>query len=128
MSRKEFVSRVLKGYYEDKELNIDTLCITVKYVLPIFGECVHEVKDTESGKLIKIIDRDVANCYIAPEGVEVSEEDLDMSTLALVLYTNKEGEINFIEHGYGAFTKANKDAVLFVSSLIGKKLLFDKEN
>ena len=103
--------------------SVEDLKKVLKRYLHIFGECVLDIEEQEDGKKIKVIDRDVYDSYIDANGKEV-KDSIDMSTVSLVLYTDKANVINFIEHSYGAFTKANKDSVLFVANLIGKTIIF----
>lgn len=110
----------MKGSY-----TLEDLKVVLKRRLPVFGECMLEVKEDEDGKEIRVIDKDVYNIYVDASGNEIEmEEDIDMSTVPLVIYTDKDNVINFIEHKYIAFTKANKDIVLFVVNLIGKVVEF----
>lgn len=102
---------------------VEDLKKVLKRRLYIFGECVLEIEEQEDGKKIKVVDKDIYDGYIDAKGKEV-KDTIDMSTVPLVLYTNKENVIDFIEHRYGAFTKANKDSVLFVANLIGKTIIF----
>lgn len=123
MSEKEFYKNILENFFEELEWNIDEFARMVKYPLHIFGEVGYEVNEIENGKLIKILDIDEADYYIAPKDADIKREDVCMVTVALKFEIDKNGYITIIYTNTGMFTRANKEAMLFVSSLIGKKIV-----
>lgn len=125
MGKNEFFKTVANTYFEPLECSVADLVEMLTPMLPIFGVAVVEVIETNDGKTLRVIDKDYADCYVAPEGVEVTDEMLDMSTVAMVLYVDKVGVVTFVEHNFKVFTKSNKNNVLFYSSLLGKTIVFE---
>jgi len=86
---------------------------------PTFGEMEVIVTEIEDGYKIKVYDKDIYE-YIDVDGNKQTE---DMNSEIVTMFTDKEGIIGFIEHGFGAFTKSNKDLVIHTANFIGKKVL-----
>ena len=125
MDRRDFDENVREHYFKSGTHKIGTLVELVCSVVPVFGAPEVEISDNDDGgKAVKIIDKDTAEIVLAPKGTKIPEKDADMSGTVLVLHTNKDGIINFIEHGMNAFTRANKSQVLFCAGLIGHKVEF----
>lgn len=85
---------------------------------PIFDEIEVIVTETDDGYKIKVGDKDICE-YNDDSGNKKVE---DMSCNVMTMYTDKEGIINFIEHGFGAFTTANKNLVIHTAHFIGKRI------
>lgn len=130
MSRQDFFNVIAEDYYKDCALSFQKLKTTVKGVFPVFGELevkVMEVQlnENETCTEVTYIDNDQGDIIIAPEGVDVSEIDTDMSCTVLSFTVGHDGIINTVNSNMGFFTRANKDILLFSGFLIGKKVIFD---
>lgn len=86
---------------------------------PIFGELKVKVTNVDDGYKIEVRDKDICE-YADSEG---NRKVKDMSCNVVTMFTDKEGVINAIEHGFGIFTKANKDLVIHTANFIGKQIL-----
>lgn len=92
-----------------------------------YEEVFHELtKNIHGDKLFGIVKkRDDGEYKIQPVDVTTmypitGDGDPELTiTTPITLYTSTEGEIHFIEHRYGAFTKVNKEAVERLVSLVG---------
>lgn len=92
------------------------------YIPPFFGECLLEIEEQENRYKVKVLDRE-KDQLVNNEG-EVVEEDYQSTTCSATLYVDKKSHlITFIEHGYNAFTKANKNQVMYLCDLVGKELI-----
>lgn len=96
------------------------------YVKPLifFGEIQFEISQEDDGHKIEILDHEEGR-LIDVKG-NVVEENYTSTTIKATLYTDNEGTIFFIEHGFGAFTRANKKQVELMASLIGMKIEIEK--
>lgn len=106
-----------------KEIAQFTLDEYKKYLsaYPIFGELEVVVTETDDGYGYKIEVKDLEVCeYIDEDGNKNVE---DMKCNIVTMFTDKEGIIGCIEHGFGVFTRANKDLVIHTANFIGKKIL-----
>lgn len=90
-----------------------------------FGELVMEIKETEGGSL-QITPIDVESGQLVNSKGEVVENDYTSSTSCFTCYVNETGKIGFIEHGFSAFTNANKDRVKYLLQLLD--MTFDYED
>ncbi len=86
---------------------------------PIFGELKVKVTNVDDGYKIEVRDKDICE-YADSEG---NRKVKDMSCNVVTMFTDKEGVINVIEHGFGIFTKVNKDLVIHTANFIGKQIL-----
>jgi hypothetical protein len=128
MDRKEFYEHIKNDFFIERTANIEAFKIMVTSAAPVFGKLETEIEGKENGgRVIRFIDRDEADIVMAPEGVDTSEVNTDMSTVVMTLHLDEEDTIVVVEHGFKIFTRANKEQVLLYSSLIGKKISFDKE-
>lgn len=129
MSRDEFFHAIAKDFFKDLTTDFDGLKSMIQGALPVFGELETEIEDKEDGgKKITFIDRDEAQIVMVGEGVDpedLDDIDTDMSTTVATLHLNKEDRISIVEHSMHMFTPANKNNVLFLASLIGKKVDFE---
>jgi hypothetical protein len=124
MKRREFFEKIKEDYFNDLTCEFKDFKEMVCGVLPVFGVLEIEynrVSDHE--KIIIFKDVDEAMFVIGPEGYDVTLEDLDMSGQVMKITMDGENVIHLVEHGVRMFTPANKDTVLFLGSIIGKKLL-----
>lgn len=85
---------------------------------PVFGEMHLSVGKEKEGYKIVVSDREVYT-FIDEKG---SKQKENMSTRIITMYTNKEGVIHFIEHGFDFFTKTNKELVIHTAMFIGKQI------
>lgn len=85
---------------------------------PIFGELELLISKESDGYKIVVFDKEVCE-YIDDDG---NKNTVDMSNKVVTMYTDKEGMIGFIEHGFGAFTKANKNLVIHTANFVGKQI------
>lgn len=85
---------------------------------PIFGDMEVFVSKEKDGYKIIVIDKDICT-YTDADGKEQTE---DMSHSVVTMYTDEKGVIGFIEHGFQAITKANKDLVIHTAMFIGKQI------
>jgi hypothetical protein len=122
--KQAFLKSVQDDFFKDLRIDLDGLKDYASRAFTAFGTV--EVKDEgvdEDGLIaLRFIDNDTADMAFAPEGVEVSEEQMDMSTTLCTLYLDKTGLICGVSHGFKYFTPANKENVLMAAFLIGKKV------
>lgn len=122
MTRREYFNLIRDNYYIDRTFLLDNLKDMVRSVAPIFGELEVEIKDIDGGKEIFFIDNDEGDIIIAPDEMDTSEINTDMSTVAFSLTVNENNIIDTVNSNMGFFTKANKDLLLFSGHLVGKKV------
>ena len=82
------------------------------------GELKLDIKKREDGFKLVVCEYELM-CFYNPETLEPTGEQDEFNSVMLTLYTNRDGEIGFIEHPYGAFTRVNAREAAFVISLIG---------
>jgi hypothetical protein len=124
MERKIFFNKIKEDFFEKLECSFEGFKDMVCGAMPVFGKLETDIIELQTGKIIIFRDIDHAMFTIAPEGYEPTEEDLDMSGTIMTLTLDTENEIKTVEHGVRLFTPANKEAVLFLSSIIGKRIIF----
>lgn len=129
INRNEFFHAITESFFKDLTTDFTGLCEMINGALPVFGMLAVKVEDMEDGdKRITFIDKDDADFVITGEGVsqeELDDLDTDMTTTVVTLYLDKEDKISIVDHSMNLFTPANKNHVLFLASLIGKKVLFE---
>ena len=105
----------------NKEITQLTFDEYKKYLTPypIFGELKVKVTNVDDGYKIEVRDKDICE-YADREG---NQKVKDMSCNVVTMFTDKEGVINAIKHGFGIFTKVNKDLVIHTANFIGKQIL-----
>lgn len=86
---------------------------------PIFGELKVKITNVDDGYKIEVRDKDICE-YTDSEG---NRKVKDMSCNVVTMFTDKEGVINVIKHGFSIFTKVNKDLVIHTANFIGKQIL-----
>lgn len=125
MTKQDFFKFLLNDFFEERTCSIKDLTNTIEMIMPVFGSIDVKVEEKEYGeKSVTFIDKDESMAVIAPKGVEIPDEMLDMSTTILRLTVDKENKITIVEHGLNIFTPANKEIGVFQLSLIGKKIKF----
>lgn len=85
------------------------------------GELKLDIKKRNDGFKIVVCEYEVMDFYDG-KTLEPTGESEEYNLVRLTLYTNQDGETVFIEHSYGAFTRANAREVAFVVSFIGKTI------
>jgi hypothetical protein len=127
MNRREFFQKIKEDYFNDLTCEFKDFKEMVCGVMPVFGVLeIEYVRVSDHEKVIIFKDIDEAMFVIGPEGSNVTLEDLedlDMSGQIMKITMDGENVIHLVEHGVRMFTPANKDTVLFLGSIIGKKLL-----
>lgn len=125
MTKKEFYKKIAEGYFDELSVSLDDFCEMLKGVYPVFGVLKTEMEDKENGYIeITFIDDDKADAVFSNNpDLEVDESLLDMSTVILKLTLSKEGVITTISHGIHLLTPVNKENILFLGSLINKKII-----
>lgn len=103
----------------DNTINIHQLKDHMK-PLVMFGEVLIEVKQNSDGYKIEILELEEGQ--LVNLNNEVVEDNHSSTTCVSVLFTDEKGEINFIEHPFGAFTKSNKDIVPILLELVGETI------
>lgn len=105
----------------NKEITQLTFDEYKKYLTPypIFGELKVEVTNVDDGYKIEVRDKDI--CEYADK--EENQKVEDISCNVVTMFTDKEGVINVIKHGFSIFTKVNKDLVIHTANFIGKQIL-----
>ena len=67
----------------------------------------------------------IIEVYERDEGFSYDEKS-EKKTYSLIkfytLYLNEDNVVGYIDHSHGAFTQANKDAIIHLVSLIGSKI------
>lgn len=122
MNRKEFFNKVKNEYYETQSISLENFCKTYKKVAPIFGELEVKTEKLEDGEIKLIfIDKDEYDFAVNSNG-EIKNNYIDMSSVSMVLYLDKNGVVKTVENSITIFTPANKDLVLFCGSLIEKRI------
>jgi hypothetical protein len=124
MKRREFFQKIKEDYFKDLTCEFKDFKEMVCGIMPVFGTLEIEYNRVSDHEKI-IIFKDIAEAMfvIGPEGHDVTLEDLDMSGQIMKITMDGENVIHLVEHGIRMFTPANKDTVLFLGSIIGKKLL-----
>jgi len=84
------------------------------------GEMKLEVEPYKTGYKIKVID----SCEYSYE-LDGDSIDSGCDCIIVTLYVDEKGFINVIDNGFGLFTKANKNRVIYIASLIGTELIGD---
>lgn len=74
---------------------------------------------TENGWKIDCIEIDE---YTVQNKNGEEENRTDMTGLCTLYVRTEDGSVTFIEHPFGTFTEANKEEVIHLVSLIGKKI------
>lgn len=126
MERKEFFEAIKDSFFEEKSVDFEGFKSMIRGAMPVFGTLGVEVKDEgEDEKIITFIDNDEADMIMGSEEVNINEVNTDMSTVLMELSLNSDGVIKTVSHGIGGFfTPTNKEQVLLLASLIGKKIHF----
>lgn len=83
------------------------------------GELKLDIKQHDDGFKIVLCEYEEM-VFIDMETGEPTGEQTEYNLVRLTLYTDNLGVIRFIEHGYGAFTRANAAEATFVISLVGQ--------
>lgn len=122
MTKKEFYDKIRDTYFDEGTCSLEEFKKMLSSAMPVFGELETKIEENEKEIVITFIDRDEADEDFVPEEEGLTREDFDMSCIIITLYLGKDGTIKIVEHYLGIFTTANKDAVLFLGSLIGKKI------
>ena len=93
-----------------------------EYLQPLihFGEMELKIINRDVGKKIEVFERDDYE-YTDHDGEKITGGDL---TKPYALITDTGGKIGFIEHPYGAFTRANKKDIIYLLDLIGIVIAF----
>lgn len=93
-----------------------------QYVKPLvfFGEMQIEISEEKDGFKICILDHEEGQ--ILDVNGKVVDPNYSSTLRRATLYTDESGEVNFIEHGMGAFTRANKEHVILLANLIGQTI------
>jgi|GEM_PF-6474041 len=123
MDKKVFFNEIKDNYFISQSCNLEDFKTMVCSVLPIFGELKTTIAIDENEKIITFIDVDEADISFAPEDLVLTKEDLDMTAIVFRLVINSKGVIIMVEHNMDIFTCINKEFVLFLSSIIGNKIL-----
>jgi hypothetical protein len=124
MKRREFFEKIKEDYFNGLTCEFKDFKEMVCGVMPVFGVLEVEYnRISDHEKVIIFKDIDEAMFVIGPEGCDVTLKDLDMSGQIIKITMDGENVIHLVEHGVRMFTPANKDTVLFLGSIIGKKLL-----
>lgn len=125
MTKEEFYKKIAEGYFDELSVTLDDFCQTLKCVHPVFGALKTKMEDKEDGnKELVFIDEDKADMVFSTNpDAKIDESLLDMSTIILKLIIDEDGKIIFVNHGVSFLTPANKDLILFLGSLINKKII-----
>ena len=124
MERRIFFEQIKNSYFENLSSDFKEFKDTICAVMPVFGTVeIEYIRISEYEKIMIFKDIGEAMFVVGPEGYDVTLEDLDMSGMILKITMDGENVIHLVEHGIRMFTPANKDIVLFLGSIIGKKLL-----
>lgn len=125
MDKKEFFEKIKETYFEELTCDFEDFKTMLYGAIPVFGELETKITEKEDEKIIVFRDIDSADAAFVSEGYKLDESDLDMSGTIMTLTLDKDNVIKLVENNAGGlFTKANKDIVLFLGSLIGKKIKF----
>ena len=108
------ISNKVKEIMKEEYMGVEELSTALR-TFPVFGELVLEITEEIDGYKINAWDRDLAI-------IEDTLNEVDMSCSVLVLYTNKDKKINFINNPYNSITKSNVEFVRFVCDFIGKTI------
>ena len=103
----------------EEDMTLDEFKIQLKPLI-FFGEMKLNISKEDDGFKIEVFDHEEGQ-LVNLKG-EVVEPNYSSTTKNATFYTDEKGEINFIEHGMGAFTKANKDKVIYLANFIGEKI------
>ncbi|QST02555.1 hypothetical protein IMZ31_24200 (plasmid) [Pontibacillus sp. ALD_SL1] len=125
MNREQFFEAIKDGFFKEQKADLEGFKQMVKGALPVFGTLETTITDLSDGKTITFIDRSEADMIYAPEGVDAEDVNTDMSSVIMELNVDTEGVIKTVSHGIqGLFTPSNKESVLLLASLVGKKIDF----
>lgn len=124
-SKQNFFKQVAEDYFEKREVSLENFCKMVQKVCPVFGTLKTEIKECDnSDKEITFSDEYIANMIISNKPIKNDNlEDIKETSTILQIILDSEGRIKFISHGIPFFTSANKGLVLFLGSLIDKKII-----
>jgi hypothetical protein len=124
MKKQEFFEHIECDYFKKLGCDFGDFKEMVSVIMPVFGVLkVDYERKSENEKIIIFKDVDQAMFVLVEDGYEIKEEDMDMTSNIMKIILDKEDVIKIVEHGIKIFTPANKDTVLFLGSIIGKKLL-----
>lgn len=123
LNKKGFYEQILNTFFDELTCDFNDLKSMIKRIIPIFGELKTNIIEEDNDIKIEFIDKYNADIYFASDNYELSEEDMDMTSIALILYVDKiEKRIRAVDHNMDIFTPANKESVLFLTSIINKKV------
>lgn len=122
MDNTNFYKAVAESYNDNLKCSLNGLKDMVIGAFPIFGELIVNIEDIKDGKKMTFIDKDKANMVVGGNISSLTEDDLDMSAIALKITLDKNNKVTIVEHGVSFITPANKNLMLFLGSLVGKKI------
>lgn len=125
LKRKDFFKAIANDYFEERSITLEDLKKTISSVMPVFGKLEVEITEENDDKIFIFTDVDKADVAFIPEDCKLTEEQLDMSCTLLKLIVQEDNKIQIVEHGLGMLTPANKEVILFLGSLIGKKINYN---
>lgn len=106
-SDKIFYNNIITDYIFNNEISFNELCSKLKIVMRIWGELETEIKEVDGKIEIKFIEKDL---YSTNERIK--------------MYLNLKNEIKIIEPSIIVISPVNQASVLFLGSLIDKKIIF----
>jgi len=119
MPENSFIIDVKDSYFEEKTIELEELKKNLKEVMPVEGYVDSEMIAKDG--VMTFVFKDYYN-----------EDKWDVADFLCKLSINSEGIIQVVEHDMPPFyNKKNKNIVLFLASLVGKKLNYkvkDDEN
>lgn len=116
MAENSFIQKVKESYFEILPIKLDELKKMLKEVMPVEGYVDAEIIE-EDGVMTFVL-KDYYN-----------EDKWDTADLLCKLTINSEGIIKIVEHDIPSYlTDKNKRIILFLSSLVGKRLNYKAEN
>ena len=116
MNENNFIQKVNESYFEVLTIKLDKLKKILKEVMPVEGYVDAEMIE-EDGVMTCIL-KDYYN-----------ENKWDVADFLCKLSINSDGIIQVVEHDMPSYVNdKNKEIVLFLSSLVGKKLSYKAED
>ena len=106
-SDKIFYNNIITEYISSSEITFDELCSKLKIVMRIWGELEAEIREIDGKIEIKFFEKDL---YSTNERIK--------------MYLNLKNEIKKIEPSIIVISPVNQATVLFLGSLIDKRIVF----
>jgi len=118
MYNKKEDTLLIKGTcYMQSMMTLENFIELINCSGPVFGKLLIEVTKREDGYKIVALDHDEFN--IVNKKGEVVLSNQGSTTQIIGVFLDRHNRASFIEHNFGAFTKANQTSVLNFVNLVG---------